>query len=139
MDLLLGKMLISKYIMDVIGMVFSYKGSVCSDLDLIKNFVDNILNKLDSVVDNKETIFDIRLIMNELVINGVFHGNQCINNKQVDLGVDILDNKIIIRVKDEGTGIDFDFSTYNPLELRCSGRGLVLVHEIGRASCRERV
>lgn len=114
--------------MDVIVMEFSYRGSVCSDLDLIKNFVDSILNKLNKIIDNEETIFDLRLILNELVINGVFHGNHCIDTKCVSLGIDLFDNKISIEVKDEGKGIDFDLDSYNPLELRCGGRGLVLVN-----------
>ncbi|MBC8591503.1 ATP-binding protein [Lachnospiraceae bacterium NSJ-29] len=114
--------------MDVIIMDFTYNGSICSDLGLIKNFVDNILKKLNSIIDNKDTIFDIRLIMNELIINGVFHGNHCIDTKCVNLSLDVQKDRIIISVKDEGEGIDFDINTYDPLDLKCGGRGLVLVH-----------
>ncbi|WP_249324366.1 ATP-binding protein [Wansuia hejianensis] len=109
-------------------MDFTYNGSICSDLGLIKNFVDNILKKLNSIIDNKDTIFDIRLIMNELIINGVFHGNHCIDTKCVNLSLDVQKDRIIISVKDEGEGIDFDINTYDPLDLKCGGRGLVLVH-----------
>ena len=38
------------------------------------------------------------------------------------------EGQIRIEVKDEGIGIDYDFSTYDPLDLKCSGRGLILVH-----------
>lgn len=115
------------YFMDVREMNFRYSGSVCSDLDLIKKFLDEILKKLNPIIDNGDIIFDIKLILNELVINGVFHGNECEDTKCVNLSLQICDGKIIIEVEDEGQGIDYDFSNYNPLDLKCSGRGLVLV------------
>ncbi len=108
-------------------MNFTYYGSVCSDLELIKNFLDEIMNKLNIIIQNGDTIFDVRLILNELVINGVFHGNECEDTKCVNLSLHVKDNKIIIEVEDEGKGIDYDFSKYNPLDLKCGGRGLVLV------------
>ena len=113
--------------MDVRKMNFTYNGSVCSDLELIKNFLDEIMKKLNMIIKNGDTIFDVRLILNELVINGVFHGNECEDTKCVNLSLNIKDNKIIIEVEDEGKGIDYDFSKYNPLDLKCSGRGRVLV------------
>lgn len=108
-------------------MDFTYKGAVCSDLELIKSFIDEIINKLNRIIDNGDTMFDVKLILNELVINGIFHGNECEDSKCVTLSLEVRDNKIVIEVEDEGAGIDYDFSNYNPLDLRCSGRGLVLV------------
>ncbi|HZK00481.1 MAG TPA: ATP-binding protein [Tissierellaceae bacterium] len=113
--------------MDVIEMNFRYNGSVCSDLGLIKNFLDEIMNKLNPIIDNGDIIFDIKLILNELVINGVFHGNECEDTKCVSLSLQVRDGKIIIEVEDEGEGINYDLSNYNPLDLKTSGRGLVLV------------
>lgn len=113
--------------MDVKTMNYTYNGSVCSDLELIESFIDGILNKLNNIVDDGDTMFDIRLILNELVINGVFHGNECIKSKCVKLDLKVEDKQIIIQVTDEGKGIDYDFSTYDPLDLTCGGRGLVLV------------
>ena len=107
---------------------FKYSGVVCSDLDMIKNFVDEVLNKISRLIQNHDTMFDIKLILNELVINGVFHGNSCINSKCVKLSLELKGNQIIIQVEDEGMGVDFDFNTYDPTALNCSGRGLVLVN-----------
>ena len=114
--------------MEVMELDFKYSGIVCSDLDMIKNFVDKILVKINSVVKNHDTMFDIKLILNELIINGVLHGNDCISSRCVKLSLELKENKIIIQVEDEGKGIDFDFQTYDPTELSCSGRGLVLVN-----------
>lgn len=106
---------------------FTYSGSVCSDIARVKSFVDNILEKLNDTIDNKDLIFDIRLIINELIINGVFHGNQCIDSKCVNVDLDVNKDKVTIVVEDEGEGFDFNIDSYNPFELRCGGRGLVLV------------
>lgn len=114
--------------MGVMKVEFTYCASINSDLKLIKNFVEEILNKLNRIIDNGDTMFDLRLILNELVINGVFHGNECIETKCVNLTLEIKNGQIRIEVKDEGGGIDYDFTTYDPLDLKCSGRGLVLVH-----------
>ena len=114
--------------MEVIALDFKYSGVVCSDLDMIKSFVDDILDKISRLIENHDTMFDIKLILNELVINGVFHGNSCISSKCVKLSLELKGNKITIQVEDEGTGVDFDFNTYDPTELNCGGRGLVLVN-----------
>ncbi len=64
-------------------MSFRYEGSVCSDLDKIKIFIQEVLNKLKKILEDEDLIFDIRLILNELVINSVIHGNQCNTKKSV--------------------------------------------------------
>ena len=72
-------------------MDFTYNGSVCSDLELIKHFLDEIMNKLNRIIDNGDTIFDVKLILNELVINGVFHGNECQDTKCVNISLLVKD------------------------------------------------
>ncbi|MGO1468662.1 MAG: ATP-binding protein [Tissierella sp.] len=108
-------------------MEYTYKGSIYSNLDLVKNFVENILEKLDKIINDEDTIFDVRLIMNELIINGIFHGNEYIESKTVQIKIEVKEDKIMIHVKDEGTGIHYDFESYNPMDFKCRGRGLVLV------------
>lgn len=109
-------------------MDFNYYGTVCSDLHTVKDFLDELILKLTGIINNKDTIFDIKLILNELVINGAMHGNNCLNSKCVTLSLELEDNKIKIEVKDEGAGINFDISEYNPEDLLYGGRGLVLVN-----------
>lgn len=112
----------------MIKLDFKYSGTVCSDLDIIRNFIDEILIKINNLIEDNDTMFDIRLILNELVINGVLHGNDCISSRCVKLSLEVNENKVTIEVEDEGKGIDFDFKTYDPTQLNCSGRGLVLVN-----------
>ncbi|MCF6460480.1 ATP-binding protein [Clostridium sp. Cult3] len=113
--------------MGVIQVYFRYQGSVCSDLEDIKNFIQDILSRLESIVNDEDLLFDLKLILNELVINSVIHGNKCKRDKCVHLYMEVVKDTIRIEVSDEGQGIDFDISSYDPEELKCCGRGLVLV------------
>lgn len=116
--------------MGVIKMdTYIYTGSVCSELDAIKKFVNNTLDSLENILNDKDLMFDIRLILSELIVNGALHGNECLESKDVNLCLKLLGNKIIIEVMDEGEGIgDFDLGRYNPKDLKSWGRGLVLVN-----------
>lgn len=114
--------------MDVNQMDYMYEGTVCSDLDTIKNFIDRTLNSLGKIISNKDTMFDIKIILNELIVNGALHGNKCMISKCVSLKVEMLDNKLTIEVGDEGKGIDYDLCSYDPKDLKTWGRGLVLVN-----------
>lgn len=114
--------------MEVMTLDFRYSGIVCSDLDMIKNFVDDVLKKLNNIIENSDTMFDIRLILNELVINGVLHGNDCITSKCVKLSLEVKEDILTIQVEDEGSGIDYDIESYDPSDLKCCGRGLVIVN-----------
>lgn len=108
-------------------MDYTYQGSIYSDLGLVKDFVEDVLGKLNKMINDDDTMFEIRLIMNELIINGIFHGNKYIESKKVKVAIELKNSKLIIHVKDEGTGVHYDFESYNPMELKCRGRGLVLV------------
>lgn len=105
-----------------------YKGTVCSDLEIIKSFIDDKLMILSRIIENNDILFDVRVILNELIVNGILHGNECISSKCVSLLLEVNDNKLIIEVVDEGKGVNYDFGSYNPLELKGSGRGLILVN-----------
>ncbi len=109
-------------------MDYIYEGTVCSDLDTIKNFIDRTLNNLSDIITDRDIMFDIKIILNELIVNGALHGNQCIISKCVSLKLEMLDNILTIEVEDEGKGIDYDVCSYDPKDLKTWGRGLVLVN-----------
>lgn len=108
-------------------MSFKLNGQVCSDLCIIKDFIQDILNKLEKIVSDETVMFDVKLILNELVANGVIHGNDFDKDKLVRLYLEVIEDTIRIEVTDEGEGFSYDLSTYNPLDLKCSGRGLIIV------------
>jgi serine/threonine-protein kinase RsbW len=109
-------------------MAYFYRGKVCSDLDTIRDFIDKTLVNLDKFIKDEDIMFDIRIILNELIVNGALHGNDCMTSKCVSLKLEMVENKLIIEVEDEGGGIDYDLCSYDPNDLKSCGRGLVLVN-----------
>ena len=89
-----------------------------SDLDDVKHNLEDIVEQLNSLLKNEELMFDLRLILNELVVNGVIHGNRLDENKKVELRVVIEDNNIKIKVMDEGHGFEYDRDSYDPLDMK---------------------
>lgn len=110
--------------------IYSFSGSVKSDLDSVKIFLKTILEKLTEYIDDEDLFFDIRLILNELIVNGAIHGN-CENiNKLVFLTLILDQEGIKINVKDEGCGINHEIDSYDVEDMKCSGRGLILVEAL---------
>ncbi len=109
-------------------MNYNYKGTVCSDLETIKSFIDQTVSNLDSLISDSDLIFDIKVILNELIVNGALHGNECVPSKCISLTLKMNSKTLTIEVQDEGNGIDYDPEEYKSKELKSWGRGLVLVN-----------
>lgn len=110
--------------------IYNFDGSVSSDLGSVKVFLASLLKNLNMYIKDEDLFYDIRLILNELIVNSVIHGNKENINKKVYLNIVLSDSGIKINVRDEGEGIDYDFSSYKVEEMRCSGRGLILVEAL---------
>jgi serine/threonine-protein kinase RsbW len=108
-------------------MQYIYKGTVCSDLETIKSFVEKNISALKELISNKDTLFDIKVILSELIVNGALHGNECEAAKCISLTLKIDDDKLTIEVEDEGRGIKYNMKEYNSNDLKSFGRGLVIV------------
>ncbi|MCI5674811.1 MAG: ATP-binding protein [Ezakiella sp.] len=108
-------------------MSFDFYASVDTNINDIKKFNDKLVELISNYIDDDELIFDIKLILNELVINSALHGNMMDESKSIEVSVHIADLGISIIVKDEGTGIKV------PVKCTCSdqslmgGRGLGIV------------
>ncbi len=111
-------------------MIYEYSGRVTSDLKSIKIFLEKILSDIKNYIEDENIIFDIRLILNELVINSATHGNKLCVNKYINLEILIKGEKVRILVEDEGSGIEHDITSYDPKELKCCGRGLLIVNSL---------
>lgn len=109
-------------------MSFKFNGSVCSDLHVIKEFMEDVLNELKIVLQDDTRMFDVRIILNELVANGAIHGNKYNREKLVNLYIEVKEDLIRIEVTDEGRGFDCNLKCYDPTNLKCSGRGLIIVN-----------
>ena len=107
--------------------MFKTKLIINSDLIEIKNELEHLLEEIKTFIKKKDLLFEIKLILNELVINSAIHGNELDKKKKVRLDLEIDNKAMKLEIKDEGNGFIYDKNVYNPLELTSSGRGLVIV------------
>ena len=111
-------------------MDFEYAKIIKSDLNDIDDAVSFVLNKLSSVVRDEELMFNIRIVINEIVINTYEHGNKCNREKGINLKVCVNTDCIHINVKDEGDGINYIFNENGDINMTTSGRGLRIVKHL---------
>ena len=111
-------------------MDFEYIKVIKSDLDDIDKAVSYVLEKLSSVIRNEEIMFNIRIVINEIVINSYEHGNKCNREKGINLKVCVNMDCIHINVKDEGDGINYIFNENRDINMTTSGRGLRIVEHL---------
>ncbi|MDW7669496.1 MAG: ATP-binding protein [Bacillota bacterium] len=95
-----------------------------SDLQTAQLVINEILSNIDERLDENH-MFDIRLILNELISNCVIHGNQKDKTKQINLFFSLNRNKIKIKVSDEGKGFNIIHCKSDVMDE--NGRGLMLV------------
>ncbi|MEB3430033.1 ATP-binding protein [Citroniella saccharovorans] len=110
--------------------MYIYRGKIKSDLTDVLFKVATIENHLKEYIEDREAFLDIKLIINELVINGCKHGNSLNPNKKLGIFIDLKEESIKIVVKDEGCGIPPECLKYDPLSVKPSGRGLKIVKEL---------
>lgn len=75
-----------------------------SDLLDIRDEIDSLLNQIKGFVNEKDLLFEIKLILNELVLNSAIHGNELDDGKKVNLELQIDNDKLKLEIKDEGEG-----------------------------------
>ncbi len=87
-----------------------YSNLVPSNINNIGIIVDGLLNSLQKTCGqlNDTTLFDLKVILNELLINAILHGNRENENKSVRISADIADKReLYIIIEDEGCGYDY--------------------------------
>ena len=78
-----------------------------SDLLLIKEFRDDTTKFLENLNLDEDMIFKLRLILDELIVNSYKHGNSKDFDKIIEVIVLIDKDYCMIKVKDEGEGINY--------------------------------
>lgn len=117
-----------------------YKNSIPSDTvvacDTAQKIVEFFQSNMNSICQC--SLFEIKVILNELMINAVKHGNKCDPEKIVNINAGICpDNYVYVMVEDEGEGYDQQETTlcdsdgidaFNSLcDLKETGRGILIV------------
>ena len=108
-------------------MILVIDQSIRSDLCEIKITLENILGRLCQIIHDESLLFDVKLILNELIINSAIHGNKQDKDKNINLHLQVDNHVIKIEITDEGSGFCYDKDSYDPMVLKCCGRGLILV------------
>jgi len=85
-------------------MILEYKEKL--SLENISKFTKNILEKIKPLNLSKDAIFDLRLCIEEALINAVKHGNKMNKNKSISMKVVFDKNSLCFEIKDEGEGFD---------------------------------
>ncbi len=101
------------------------KKKIKSDINLVNEIVSEILSLIDKRI-GEDNLFDIKLILSELIINSIKHGNKNDTNKITDICLYIDDKCVEMSVGDEGTGFIYS-KNLDACNFCESGRGLLLV------------
>jgi serine/threonine-protein kinase RsbW len=107
-------------------MNYRIEKKVQSDINIVKNVVEDILLDIQDGL-TESNFFNTKLILNELIINGVKHGNLEDINKSLLINVLINNACLVIKVSDEGMGINYNHKTLGEYDFCEYGRGLMLV------------
>lgn len=119
-----------------------FSASVPSSINSIGKVVDEFITKLQCSYGavNECILFELRVILNEVLINAIRHGNREDVNKivKVDAGISGR-GMIFIIVEDEGCGYDFDqvcncrdslFDITDLQDMNECGRGIKIVRSL---------
>lgn len=112
-----------------------------SDLSCVCNTVKQIIEYLSVTAGpiDEGTVFEIKVVLNELLVNAIKHGNREVTDKSIKINAGITkNNELYIIVEDEGEGYNYMFP--GPCEkhmqencfdyLEETGRGIFIVKNL---------
>lgn len=112
-------------------MIIEHK--IKSNLKAIPQFTLSIFKKLEVTGISKDALFDIRLSLEEALINAVKHGNKMQKDKEVSFKIKVLPKSVEIEIKDQGKGFEhrnIPLPTDEKNLEKTSGRGIFLIKKL---------
>lgn len=104
-----------------------------SRLETIPEFIASFLEKIKPFHVSDNDIFDIRISLEEALVNAIKHGNQLNAALSVDVSIEIIPARVTITVKNQGKGFDYA-KIPNPTKddnlQKLSGRGVFLIKSL---------
>lgn len=82
---------------------------------------------------SRDTLFDIKLCLEEAIRNAVIHGNKLKKEYTVDISYDIEGNSLKVTVEDKGNGFkveDLPDPTHKDNLYAEGGRGVYIIHRL---------
>jgi len=109
------------------------KFEIPSDPKYIKEASAKVLDSIKDLGLDKDTIFDIRLCLEEAIINAMKYGNKCNKDLPVYISYSFGDGRLEIVIRDQGKGFDhanIPDPRSNSNILKHGGRGLFLIRNL---------
>lgn len=104
-----------------------------SDPQYIKQASTRVLHSIKELGLDKDTIFDIKLCLEEAIINAIKYGNKCNKDLTVSISYSFSDGRFEIAIRDQGKGFDYA-NIPDPRSdkniLKHGGRGLFLIRNL---------
>lgn len=92
-----------------------------------------MISFLEPLLLNEAVLFDIRLCLEEALINAMKYGNKLREDLSVDLEVEYSPEEVRLTVQDQGPGFDpkkLEDCTAEKNLFRNCGRGVYLIHQL---------
>ena len=109
------------------------KFQVISDLANVQKTSEQVLSFLKPLSLSEAALFDIRLCLEEALINAMKYGNALRKDLEVELEVEGSPEEVRITVQDQGPGFDvkkLEDCTQEQNLFRNHGRGVYLMHQL---------
>jgi len=104
-----------------------------SKIDNMPKLIATLLKKLEVVSFKEDEILDIRLCLEEAIINAIKHGNRMNPDLFVEVQMNVSDQELCIQIRNEGEGFDFKElpnPTIDKNLTKPSGRGVFLIKKL---------
>jgi serine/threonine-protein kinase RsbW len=104
-----------------------------SKLENVAPFIREVLELLESGQLSEEEAFPVKLSLEEALTNAIRHGNKLNPDLFVDVDLDLSPEKVVVSVKDEGSGFDVAQivdPTAGANVQKPGGRGVFLIKEL---------
>ncbi|OGX16782.1 MAG: hypothetical protein A3K83_04665 [Omnitrophica WOR_2 bacterium RBG_13_44_8b] len=102
-----------------------------SRLELTPDLISSLVERLYHLPLDEYMVFNIKLALQEAVINAIEHGNKLQGDLMVQVDIEADTKQLTIQVTDQGSGFDYK-SIPNPTDPqnieKLRGRGLFLMH-----------
>jgi len=101
-----------------------------SDLSQQREIQKRILDAVEGAGFTSDSVFAVKISLEEALINAIKHGNKLDPNKKVRIEASVSPNETEIIIEDEGPGFEraeVPDPTAEENLLKCSGRGILLM------------